>query len=212
MNEQEWDACTDLTPMLDLLRGKASGRKLSLFAVACCRRDRWLMKDGRSRHAIEWTGRLIEGLTGDDDPDAPSSGDCYLMASAAHYCMAVTWQAGNGDAEAAVQYVRRVVESLPESHRNTGVILRGHAAQLRCVFGNPFRPVVLESSWLAWNDGTVVKLAHSIYEERAFDRLPILADALEEAGCDNADILAHCRQSGEHVRGCWALDLVLGKE
>jgi len=58
----------------------------------------------------------------------------------------------------------------------------------------------------------VVKLAESIYDERAFDRMPILADALEEAGCANADILAHCRQPGEHVRGCWAVDLILGKE
>jgi hypothetical protein len=58
----------------------------------------------------------------------------------------------------------------------------------------------------------VVKLAESIYDERAFDRMPILADALEEAGCANADILAHCRQPGEHVRDCWAVDLLLGKE
>jgi hypothetical protein len=55
-------------------------------------------------------------------------------------------------------------------------------------------------------------LAQAIYEERAFDRLPILADALEESGCYNADLLAHCRSDGPHVRGCWAVDLVLGKE
>jgi hypothetical protein len=55
-------------------------------------------------------------------------------------------------------------------------------------------------------------LAQSIYTDRAFDRMPILADALEDAGCDNADILNHCRQPGEHVRGCWAVDLILGKK
>ena len=64
---------------------------------------------------------------------------------------------------------------------------------------------------MTWNDGTLSKLAQGIYEGRAFDRLPILADALEDAGCDNADILAHCRNGGEHVRGCWVVDLLLGK-
>jgi hypothetical protein len=72
--------------------------------------------------------------------------------------------------------------------------------------------VTITPAWAAWNDGTIPKLAQAIYEERAFDRLPILADALEEAGCDNADILAHCRQPGPHVRGCWVVDLLVGKE
>jgi hypothetical protein len=65
---------------------------------------------------------------------------------------------------------------------------------------------------LTWNDGIVIKLAQAIYEERAFDRLPILADALEEAGCSDTEILAHCRGPGPHVRGCWVVDLLLGKE
>jgi hypothetical protein len=64
---------------------------------------------------------------------------------------------------------------------------------------------------LAWHDGTVVKLAQAIYDDGAFDHLPILSDALEEAGCDNADILAHCRQLGDHVLGCWVVDAILGK-
>jgi hypothetical protein len=62
-----------------------------------------------------------------------------------------------------------------------------------------------------WNDGTIAKLAEAIYEEWAFDRLPILADALEEAGCTSEELLTHCRAGGEHVRGCWAVDLLLGK-
>jgi hypothetical protein len=81
---------------------------------------------------------------------------------------------------------------------------------LRDIFGNPFRPkFAIDSSRLSWNDGIVPKLAQAIYDDRAFDRLPILADALEEAGCTNADILNHCRQPGEHVRGCWVVDLLL---
>jgi hypothetical protein len=85
---------------------------------------------------------------------------------------------------------------------------RRQAILLRDVFGNPFRPVTIDPSWLAWNNSTIPNLAQGIYEERAFDRLPILADALEEAGCNDADILAHCRSGGDHVRGCWAVDLV----
>jgi len=80
---------------------------------------------------------------------------------------------------------------------------------IREIFGNPFRPVIADAEWLT---PTVVAIAHSLYADRAFDRLPILADALEEAGCTNADLLLHCRQPREHIRGCWAVDLVLGKK
>jgi hypothetical protein len=83
---------------------------------------------------------------------------------------------------------------------------------LRCIFGNPFRPARVDASWLRWNDGTVPRIAQGIYEERAFDRLPVLHDALLDAGCDNEDILVHCRSEGTHVRGCWVIDLILGKE
>lgn len=62
-----------------------------------------------------------------------------------------------------------------------------------------------------WNDATVRKLARTIYETRRFQDMPILADALEEAGCTDADILHHCRQPGEHVGGCWVVDRLLGK-
>jgi len=86
------------------------------------------------------------------------------------------------------------------------------AVLLRDIIGNPFRSFAVDSSWLSWRDSTIPKLAQAIYDERAFDLLPILADALEDAGCDNADILNHCRQPGEHVRGCWVVDLLLGKE
>lgn len=82
---------------------------------------------------------------------------------------------------------------------------------LRDIFGNSFRPLVLDPSWLTWQDGTVIKLAQGIYEERAFDCMPVLADALEEAGCTEGEVLAHCRQPGTHVRGCWGVDLLLAK-
>ncbi len=85
-----------------------------------------------------------------------------------------------------------------------------HVADLiRDIFGNPFRPVTLDPRWLS---STVLDLARTIYDERVWERMPILADALMDAGCDNEEILNHCRGPGPHVRGCWAIDLVLGKE
>jgi biotin carboxyl carrier protein len=90
---------------------------------------------------------------------------------------------------------------------------------LRCIFGNPFRPQTpLPPAVLAWNDGTVRRLAEGIYEERQLPagtldaaRLAILADALLDAGCDDEELIAHCRNEGPHVRGCWTIDLILGK-
>ncbi len=79
---------------------------------------------------------------------------------------------------------------------------------LREILGNPFRPVVADPAWLT---PTVQSIAAALYADRSFDRLPIFADALEEAGCTNTDVLLHCRKPGEHVRGCWVVDLVLGK-
>ncbi len=78
--------------------------------------------------------------------------------------------------------------------------------KLRDIFGNPFRPVAFDP---AWRTPTAVTLARGIYDERAFERLPILADALQDAGCDNTDVITHCQHSGPHVRGCWVVDLVL---
>jgi hypothetical protein len=81
---------------------------------------------------------------------------------------------------------------------------------VREVFGNPFQSVSVLPEWLSWREGIVPTIARWIYEDRAFDRLPILADALEGAGCPEADMLAHCRQVADHVRGCWVIDSVLG--
>ncbi|WP_020475919.1 hypothetical protein [Zavarzinella formosa] len=82
---------------------------------------------------------------------------------------------------------------------------------IREIFGNPFRNVMIRPEWLAWDGGAIPAIAEGIYDERAFNRLPILADALEDAGCDEAAILDHCRQPGNHARGCWVIDLLLGR-
>jgi hypothetical protein len=82
------------------------------------------------------------------------------------------------------------------------------AVRLRCLFGNPFQPIVLDPKWVS---STVKQLATVIYDERQFSNMPILGDALEEAGCDNQDVLKHCRRQVEHCRGCFVVDLVLGR-
>jgi hypothetical protein len=78
------------------------------------------------------------------------------------------------------------------------------------VFGNPFRPVTIDSAWLSWRDRTVERIARTIYQKRCFRNMPILADALEEAGCTDEPILTHCRAPVDHVRGCWVVDALLG--
>lgn len=100
-----------------------------------------------------------------------------------------------------LQRVRKAGDAAAETAAQAGLV--------RELFGNPFRPVSFDPAWLRWNDGVVERLARLIHDDRAFDHLPILADALEEAGCDNADMLAHCRHTNTHVRGCHVVDLVL---
>jgi hypothetical protein len=83
------------------------------------------------------------------------------------------------------------------------------AELLRDIFGNPFRPVAFDPRW---RSADAVGLARGLYEERAFDRLPLLVDALMDAGCADEQVIGHCRGEGPHVRGCWVVDLVLGKD
>jgi hypothetical protein len=200
--------------MLTWLRGRASNRKLRLYACGCCRRFWGLLRDERSRGAVEVAERYADGLAG------------YAKLQGAQRRARAVWQELAGDhwgaawgtpemwamrtaaqaAAAAGREAWRAAWGVADEHQG------GHPDTLREVFGNPFCPVPLAPAWLAWEGGTVVKLAQSIYDERAFDRLPILTDALEEAGCDNADLLGHLRGPGPHARGCWAVDLLLGKE
>ena len=111
---------------------------------------------------------------------------------------------------------RRIVESISAAYQVGVVESKGdeqfayQAELLREIFGNPFENPFFKPTWRTTD---VMLLAQGIYDAKAFDRMPILADALQDAGCDNEDILAHCRDTSlTHVRGCWALDLVLGKE
>ncbi len=98
------------------------------------------------------------------------------------------------------------IDPAVEAERTAQAIL------LRDIFGNPFRPMPeVDPAWLAWDGGVVPAMALGIYDELAFDHMPVLGDALEEAGCTDAEILGHCRGQGPHARGCWLIDLLLGK-
>lgn len=102
--------------------------------------------------------------------------------------------------------------SQEENARSYEAAAARQCGPLRDIFGNPFRSVAVDPGWLAWRGGLVTSMARKMSETGDFSDLPILADAVEEAGCASEDILVHCRQSGEHVRGCWLIDLLLGKD
>jgi hypothetical protein len=105
--------------------------------------------------------------------------------------------------------IRRVYGGDPAFY---DVVLKTTGRLLERLNAENFRTFPINPAWLAWNNGTVVKIAQAICEEYAFDRLPILADAVEDAGCSNNDILPHCRSNEPHVTGCWVVDLLLEKE
>jgi hypothetical protein len=250
MTEAEWDGCTDPEKMLEFLQGRASARKLRLFACACCRRIwPWLVKASRDwpdagPHAVETIERFVDGLAGEEELQAAQEGASWAAEAAArgvewraHATMAAAAAAGKtsrwGQAltapeaareaagEAAwVETVQKSVRALAAAPEEAPVPALDwesprlfQVGVLRDLFGNPFRPPpMIDAGWLSWGDGAVRKLAQTVYEERRFHDLPILADALEEAGCGNADILAHCRTPGEHARGCWLVDLLLARE
>lgn len=220
MTEVDWlQHSTDPQKMLELLRGMASERKLRLFAVACCkhmfRRVRVPLLYERE---VEVAERYADGAASSLELQEAR---LYSNSIAEHACMNTTEiEAGIDMADSAALNAAWGATQpgtiMPDDDGKSEALLVAEQAiqcdLLRDIIGNPFHPVALHPALRHWNDGTVVKVGQGIYDERAFDRLPILADALEEAGCMDESILAHCRQSGEHVRGCWVVDLVLDKK
>jgi hypothetical protein len=183
--------------MLDWMGNRLSTRKKRLFAVACCRIIWQRLSDGRSRQAVDVAERYADGKASAYELQAAREAADSADKSVADRTAAwVAFSATDPSAFDAARYVANVSPS-PDS----GNLIRD-------LIGNPFLPATVDPSWLT---STVVALAQSVYDERAFDRLPILADALEDAGCSDAAILNHCREPGEHVRGCWVVDLLLGK-
>lgn len=230
MTEAEWLACRDLKAMLAWLGDRVSGRKRRLFACACCRTEwgrideedgrkaiaaaeryadglirdstvtSWFQRAARARNRVRGDNRgmrelyqgVVEAALPDELLDRVAAAYQYVSTAVAYF------RAGPGHREPAWQAAREEA-------------IASFVPLLRDVVGNPFHEPAFEPSWLAWNDGTIRKVAQAAYDEGTFDRLPILADALEEAGCTDAALLSHLRGPGPHVRGCWAVDLVMGK-
>jgi hypothetical protein len=232
MTEAEWLTSEDPERLFVHLLPPYDGRKWRLFVCACCRRMSSLMPDARSRAAVEASEGFADGLVTLDEleyahagahsaalrwffgaPGIPySSGLTSSLAVdvSSEYELSptilkhVALAAGYAEEDAAAPQ-----DALQVRDWVTGCETAEQANLFRDVFGNPFRPVDFSP---AWRTDTAVSLAKQMYESRDFGAMPILADALQDAGCDNEHILSHCRGDGPHVRGCWVVDLVLGKE
>jgi hypothetical protein len=241
MTEAEWATCTEPNPLVYFLHDKASERKQWLFACASVRRVWRRLPDPRSRRAVETTERFIEGEAGAEERDAARReaeaaeddairGGRFTEGERAAVGTALPWlwtpspwpcvgSVVETAACAAAQGAEPAGKGRKERERNwiQGITKEALAqcVLFRDIAGNPFRPVALDPAWLT---PTVQALAQAAYEDRVLPsgeldlaRLKVLADALEEAGCTEAALLDHLRSSGPHVRGCWAVDLVLAR-
>jgi hypothetical protein len=231
MTESEWLTCINPQRMLEFLGAHPSTRKKRLFAVACCRRVLQWMPDRRSRRAVATAAALIEGQVDPlreqairraaEDPveeavqQAAEAVDDAAFAAASSALAALHPVAQTAAIDAAAQ-------AASAAYHAGSVFGRGAAADrsaewaaqadlLRDIFC-PFRALSLAEGLLVWNDRAIPRLAHTLYHDRAFELFPILADALEDAGCTDAVLLGHCRGPGPHVRGCFVLDPLLEKE
>ncbi len=228
MTEEEWERSLHRGPMLNYLQDRISERKFRLFAVACCRRQWNLFPPVPHRKVIKAAEQFADGVGTVEELGAmaeplrriTNSTDCspstvqWHVARAAEY---VTQPVGISTCEVALRVAaclseavsgrlhvyRREFDPEPDPEEYQQISL------LHDIAGNPFRPEIIDSNWLT---STVVAMARRAYQSRDFSLMPILADALEDAGCDNPDILNHCRGAGSHMRGCYVIDLVLGKK
>jgi hypothetical protein len=220
MTEQEWlDYADDPRNMLIQLPRPWSGRKLRLLLCGCCRRFDHLLSDRRILQAAEVCERYVDRrratkeelaaanaavLAAHHDLEGPKPFESLLALC---LIMATLERITGRDIEGLVLIPQRSGEIDNATWREA------HCELIRELFGNPFRPVVVDPAWLTWHGGLLVSMARRMYDSRDFADMPILADALEDAGCANPDVLSHCRQQGVvHVRGCWIVDILLGKE
>ncbi len=236
MTEQEWLTSANPWNMIAFVTDGASKRKLRLFACACCRQvlnpfvpalvsraiaaaeafaDGEISADTLARvreivgEAARPTGH--EDATNNTGYFSDLFGGCLsaccqtedvaeLAQDASHVTACA---AGDGPLRDGLRIIR--AEDRPPEY---AAELATQADLFRDIFGNPFQSLEIQFEWLT---SDVLALARGIYDQRAFDRMPILADALQDAGCDD-DILNHCREAREHARGCWVVDLLLGKK
>lgn len=188
-------------PMIAYLLNEASERKLRLFACACCAQ---LARSEEDRHLVDLGERFADGFVSDTERRTAWNANELQRREA------IDMQ--NFQDTMALWVRGRPIAPDMNASRGIDQLARTLVGErsidlLRCIFGNPFQP----TGGAGWDDPRTIRLAQAIYEERAFERLPILADALEEAGCQDALALEHCRRDRVHVRGCWVVDRILGK-
>jgi hypothetical protein len=228
MTESEWNACTQLEPMLAFVTGRASERKLRLFSCACCRRAWHLMTDSRHRRVVEAAERFADNPQQEEEfadamqavtalwaliPDR-HEGDViarYMTSATRHLegATAAPW---------AASFAARGLACLAGAEGDP----RWNAARraeeemqcrlLRDIIGDPSRPFQFDAAWLVGPGAAAVAQARAIYGEGRFADVPSLAETLERAGCHDSAVLDHCREPNIHVRGCWVVDALLGRE
>jgi hypothetical protein len=229
MDEAAWLACQDPQQLLRERSGMVSERQLRLLVCASVRQVWRLLPTRSCRKAVEVAERFSDGRIGARAlRSAQSAVDAVkqcLNSSAALAARDTTLERlQEPDVARAFRHAAWAVrnelwDASPERQDDDELwnlcgqvykdACKSQCNLIRDVLGNPFRPTVIDRYWLDWNERTIPTLARTIYDERAFDRLPILADALQDAGGDNADLIEHCRLGGEHVRGCWVVDRLL---
>jgi hypothetical protein len=217
MTEADWLACRDPTRLILGLRGAlATRRQVRLAMCACFRRWELHLSHKSARQLLEVNEQYADGRTDIHKLNAAVRAAAQLLGRREPH----NWTAEEWLVDAMINSSRTsrfrdhsdaVLPAL-EQHVAPVDPAVERAAQLALIddiFANPFRPVSLYPCWLTTD---VIGLARGIYDERAFERMPILADALMDAGCEDEQILGHCRGEGPHVRGCWVVDLVLDKK
>jgi hypothetical protein len=203
-----------LVQRLEGLGRSLSGRKCRLFAVAACRRI-WHLLEETDRVIVETAERFADGEASEEDLAAVRrpTGQLGLGASLASLAAeGATWGFGPDAARGAAVAVREAI------YRTTpGEAAEAEEEDLERLLDDVAGPVpagitgAALASWCSANDGAILRIAGVIYAERRFEDMPVLADALEEAGCDNAEMLVRCRGPGPHARGCFVLDALLGR-
>jgi hypothetical protein len=209
MTEADWLNANLSRPMLEWAhrnRAVASSRKARLFAVGCCRLVWGEIEGVGQRELVELVEREADCPSGRVDIRLTRQVPIALagdpMPDLARFLL-------YGILEPTALHAADYAAYCAPEFNKPGVDSRSVCVLLRDIFGNPFRPVAFAPKW---KTDTALSLAKQMYDSRDFSAMPILADALQDAGCDNEDILSHCRGEGPHVRGCWVVDLVLGKE
>jgi len=238
VTEAEWLDSSDLRFLKQCLFRKfdhISERKMRLFGCACCRRISPMLVDDRSQRAVDVAESFADGSLSRKELTAArqdafeafreiqraGAGPGLAMAAraAAQTIVPNGIQAGRLGADYAAQATATAryygtgsakKQSIAVWYQQIEVEQRKQVPLLRDVFGNPFRPTKLDPTCLTWRQGAILALARSIAEHLDFDVMPSLAGMLEESGCTATELLRHCREPAIHVRGCWALDCILG--